>query len=407
VIPIPIGDYPNPPKPQWVTRIIIIVNVAIHVFVAMPMENEPLDRNDLKDPEKLAAIRILIARTTQEDPDRVLRDQVAVDQWLSRVSRYTLFTQMYGYKPAMPTLASLFLCMFLHGGFLHIFGNMLFLWIFGDNVEYRLGPVGYLFAYLGTGVIATLSFAFLNQDSVVPLVGASGAISGVLGFYLLWFPHNQVRVLIIFFFITIIHVRALWVLGFYLIVDNLLPFLREQRLAESGGVAHAAHIGGFLGGLAIGLAYNMIRGATPPPRPGVGPSPIPQRMRPPPAVVREDPGVVFTRSIAAGRMEDAAHAFARLAREGGSAPAADDVFKLARWLYDQEFTPDAAAVFRYYVRNYPRGEDLDRVHLGLGILLARRLSQPSAAREHLLQAIDLGDGTVAATARAELEALGG
>jgi hypothetical protein len=115
----------------------------------------------------------------------------------------------------------------------------------------------------------------------------------------------------------------------------------------------------------------------------------------------------FHAAVGMGRMEEAAHAFSRLVREGGPAPQAGDIFALARWLYENDFAADAAAVFRYYLANHPRGEDSDRVHLGLGVLLARRLGQPAAAREHLLSAIDLArDAAVAQRAREELATLG-
>jgi membrane associated rhomboid family serine protease len=96
-------------------------------------------------------------------------------------------------------LLALFASMFLHGGFAHLFGNMLFLWIYGDNVEHRLGSARYVFWYVLTGACATLFHAVFDSDSRIPLVGASGAISGVLGFYFLWFPRNQVRVWVLLF----------------------------------------------------------------------------------------------------------------------------------------------------------------------------------------------------------------
>ena len=135
----------------------------------------------------------------------------------------------------------------------------------------------------------------------------------------------------------------------------------------------------------------------------MGPS-EPRWRETPPQII--DHGGDFETAIREGRMETAAHAFARLQREGGSPPAAHAVFRLARWLYDEGFGADAAAVFRYYVKTFPNGEDLDRVHLGFGVLLARRLGKPVAAREHLLQAIELTDTpAIAETARAELENL--
>src|SRR5262249_26997435 len=140
-------------------------------------------------------------------------------------------------------------CMFLHAGFLHLFGNMLFLWIYGDNVEHRLGSVRYLCWYLGTGIAATLFHMLGAPGSQLPLVGASGAIPGILGFYFVWFPRTRVRLLWLLppFVMQVFEVPARIVLGIYLVLDNLLPYL---IVSGDAGVAHGAHIGGFLAGLA-------------------------------------------------------------------------------------------------------------------------------------------------------------
>ncbi len=134
---------------------------------------------------------------------------------------------------------------------------MLFLWIFGDNVEHRRGKLGYLLTYQGTGMAATLFFSLFAPDSRVPMLGASGAISGILGCYFWWFPANQVRVFIFLFpfFMDVVQVPARFVLGIYLLVDNLLPFL--LKVGAATGVAHGAHIGGFLAGLALAVALGQ------------------------------------------------------------------------------------------------------------------------------------------------------
>jgi membrane associated rhomboid family serine protease len=399
---LPLGDHPNPRKPQWVTRILLGINVALYIFVTLPLSSQPLTEEDWADPGYRAAFEDFTARVglSIEELDA---NPIQRANFLRQVDKYSLFVQKYGYKPGRPDLVSLLFCMFLHAGFLHVAGNMLYLWIFGDNVEYRLGPIGYLVAYLVTGVAATLSFAAFSADSTVPLVGASGAISGVLGLYLVWFPHNQVRVLIWVLFLFFVHVRAIWVLLAYLVIDNLLPFI-ATRGSAGGGVAYGAHLGGFAAGMAAAWVLNRVRGVVPAPRPAPrferrgGPWRTPEPRQ------RADIGGEFHTAVQQGRMEDAAYSFSLLVREGGTSPAAPDVFRLGYWLYENGFVPDTAAVFRYYIRTYPRGEDLDRVHLGLGILLARKLGQPTAAREHLLQAIDLteADSSIAQTAREEL-----
>lgn len=386
---LPFGDYPNPPKPQWVTRILIGLNVAVYFFVLVPLDR-PLTQSDLEDP----GVRAQILRMWEEQAGK---DTPVDPMWLRSLTKQELFVDRYGYKPGAPSVWALLTCMFLHAGFLHVAGNMLYLYIFGDNVEGRLGPVAYALAYLGTGVVATLTFAAFSSTPMVPLVGASGAISGVLGFYLVWFPHNQVRVLLFFLFILVVHVPAVVVLAVFLVLDNILPLLLKSR----DQVAHGAHIGGFVAGMACAVLYNLVRGAKPAPRPG----PYIERrsapwVRPAERRILTDPGDVFRHAVREGRFEEAAHAFSRHVQEGGTPPDAADVFRLGQWLYDHGYIPDSVAVFRYYLTSYPRGADLDRVHLGLGVLLMKRLGQPQAAREHLLQAIDLtSDPRTADTAR--------
>ena len=153
----------------------------------------------------------------------------------------------------VPNIITIFVSMFLHGGLLHIGSNMLYLWIFGDNIEDRLGHFRYLLFYLLCGVLATLAHAFSNPSSQVPAIGASGAIAGVLGAYLFLFPHARVMTLIpIFMFITIREVPALILLGLWFILQ-LFSGAGSLRpgMADAGGVAYFAHIGGFVAGLAL------------------------------------------------------------------------------------------------------------------------------------------------------------
>ena len=153
-------------------------------------------------------------------------------------------------------IVTVFTSMFLHGGLLHIGGNMLYLWIFGDNVEDTLGHLRYLVFYLLSGVGAAAAQVFMSPSSTVPMVGASGAISGVLGAYLFLFPYANVRTLVIFgFFIRIVDIPALLVLGFWIVVQVLNGFMTQSVAVggggESGGVAWFAHIGGFVAGIVL------------------------------------------------------------------------------------------------------------------------------------------------------------
>lgn len=135
--------------------------------------------------------------------------------------------------------------MFMHGGFSHIFGNMLFLWVFGDNIENRLGHVRYAIFYILCGIGAALGQIMLQTDSVIPMLGASGAISGVLGGYLLLFPRRSVKAIIFNFFTT---VPAYVALGLWIVYQIIQGYLTPPG---TGGVAYAAHIGGFVAGLVL------------------------------------------------------------------------------------------------------------------------------------------------------------
>ena len=156
--------------------------------------------------------------------------------------------------------------MFMHGGFAHLFGNMLFLWIFGDNLEDRLGRVRYLIFYLVCGVLASLAHVFttvaFGSNPYVPSLGASGAISGVLGGYVLLFPRNRVKV-ILFRFLT--DVPAYVALGLWFLFQFVSGIgLLGGGTQEGGGVAYAAHVGGFIAGLALVKVFAVGRAAAAP-----------------------------------------------------------------------------------------------------------------------------------------------
>ncbi|MEM3144019.1 MAG: rhomboid family intramembrane serine protease [Candidatus Nitrosotenuis sp.] len=158
--------------------------------------------------------------------------------------------------PEMP-MTGLLSSMFLHGGLIHLGGNMLFLWIFGDNIEYKFGRAKYLGIYLAWGVVAGLAHVLGDPYSPIPAVGASGAISGVLGAYLIMFPKAKVTTFLMMgFFWRMLHIPAKWYLPFWFLIQNILPFLIGGFGFGTGGVAYLAHIGGFLIGLATGYLYK-------------------------------------------------------------------------------------------------------------------------------------------------------
>ncbi|MFQ5869490.1 MAG: rhomboid family intramembrane serine protease [Candidatus Zixiibacteriota bacterium] len=150
-----------------------------------------------------------------------------------------------------PAPLTILTSMFLHGGWFHLIGNMLFLWIFGKNIEDQLGHLRFLIFYLICGVIASLAHIMVTPHSSIPMVGASGAIAGVLGAYLIRFPNARILTLIWFgFFIRVVRVPAIFFLGFWFILQ-LLYGLPSLALRDMGGIAFFAHIGGFIAGLLL------------------------------------------------------------------------------------------------------------------------------------------------------------
>jgi membrane associated rhomboid family serine protease len=169
------------------------------------------------------------------------------------------FISLPGQQLPCPDMSyiSLISSMFMHGGIMHLGGNMLFLWIFGDNIELKFGRAKFLGIYLAWGIGAGLAHVAIDPSSSVPAVGASGAISGVLGAYLALYPKVKIQTVMIFgFFIRMLHIQARWFLPFWLVFQNILPFLISGFGVAGGGVAFMAHIGGFAIGFATGFLYK-------------------------------------------------------------------------------------------------------------------------------------------------------
>ena len=149
---------------------------------------------------------------------------------------------------AIPAFITIFSSMFMHGGFMHLIGNMLYMWIFADNIEDNLGITKFIIFYLLCGIGAAMTQVLMDTHSQIPMIGASGAIGGVLGAYLINHPKAKVLVLIPFgFFSQLLKIKALYVLGFWFIL---------QFISSGGGVAYAAHIGGFVSGMILILFFN-------------------------------------------------------------------------------------------------------------------------------------------------------
>jgi membrane associated rhomboid family serine protease len=226
---LPIGDQNLPGRGiAWVTLGLIAINVAAFVF--LQLGNDSFTYGYSTVPREI---------TTGMDltkPERVIIDGQRVE-----------IPEEPGPSPIYLTLLT---SMFLHGGWLHLGGNMLFLFIFGDNVEHAFGRVFYLIFYLGAGIIASLAQVWAGPDSVIPSLGASGAISGVLGAYIVLFPGNQIRVLVWYFIVT---VPAIVMIGLWAALQFFSGFASIAETQQTGGVAYLAHVGGFVTGVAVGL----------------------------------------------------------------------------------------------------------------------------------------------------------
>jgi len=170
------------------------------------------------------------------------------------------FTLYWGLVPAAFSWVAVFTSMFLHGGLLHVAGNMLYLWIFGDNVEDRMGHGRFLVFYLLCGVAAALAQTITVPDSVVPMVGASGAIAGVMGAYFVLYPRSRIVTLIpIFFFFQIVEVPAIFFLGIWFLmqfVSGVGSIVSAVGGAPGGGIAFWAHIAGFVAGISGVLVFR-------------------------------------------------------------------------------------------------------------------------------------------------------
>lgn len=220
----------------FVNYIFVIINVLVFVFL------QGLGSNDNFTYSFSAVPAEIISGEDIVTDDRVLSDPISGDKFL-----------IPGLKPTpISVYITLFTSMFMHGGIAHIFGNMIFLLVFGDNIENRLGHLRYFFFYIICGILASLAHVlssyFLDQNMLIPSLGASGAISAVLGGYILLYPTRRVRV-IMFYFLT--EVPAIVALGLWFVFQLISGLGMLGGGSQQGGVAYAAHIGGFLAGLIL------------------------------------------------------------------------------------------------------------------------------------------------------------
>ena len=230
-----------------VNYVLIAINILVFVFFQQLGSNERFTYAFSTVPQEIVTGRDV------ETPDRVVSEPVTGQRVL-----------IPGLQPTpISVYVTLLTSMFMHGGFAHIFGNMLFLWIFGDNVEHRMGHVRYLIFYLVCGVLASLAHVITSvmlatnaSSLLIPSLGASGAISGVLGAYIVLHPHRRVTV-ILFRFLT--DVPAYVAIGIWFAFQLISGLGILGGGSEMGGVAYAAHIGGFIAGLLLVKIFTLGR----------------------------------------------------------------------------------------------------------------------------------------------------
>jgi membrane associated rhomboid family serine protease len=231
----------------WINYALILVNLFVFVFLQGLGSNEKFTYAYSTVPLEIVTGRDIVT------PDRIVIEPISGQP-----------VAMPGLQPTLiPVWLTLITSMFMHGGLAHIFGNMLFLWIFGDNIEDRLGHFRYLIFYLVCGVLAGLSHvfataAFANSEAslLVPSLGASGAISGVLGAYILLFPTRRVTVLLSWF---VTQVPAFIAIGLWFVFQLISGLGVLGSGSQQGGVAYAAHVGGFISGLALIKIFEIGR----------------------------------------------------------------------------------------------------------------------------------------------------
>ena len=237
---LPLKDYNPTERFPFVTVLLIAANVVVFLLIQRPYDR---GLNSAEFSYHYAAIpcELTVGRPlTVGEARRTVNfgQNEACERGPETGASRPLF-------PGKQVYLSVIYSMFLHGSWLHIGGNMLFLWVFGNNIEDRMGWFPYLIFYLAAGVVATLAHVAVQPSSTVPLIGASGAVAGVMGAYLVLFPNVQIRSLLIFFLVLIRDIPAKWLLGFW--------FVLQFFTNPAEGVAWVAHVGGFLFGALVAV----------------------------------------------------------------------------------------------------------------------------------------------------------
>ncbi len=253
---IPLKDYNPTRRFPLITVLLIAANIYVYFLVQRPSEGE---ERQLQFSLSYAAIPCELVQGEPLSQNEIVRTFGRADDSEACDTTGT-DPSPAGFPDKQVYLASLY-SMFLHGSLLHIAGNMLFLWVFGNNIEDRMGIPAYVAFYLAAGLAATAAHVLVQPNSTIPVVGASGAIAGVMGAYLVLFPNVRIRSLIILIFLVFFRdIAAKWLLGFW--------FVSQFFTNPSEGVAWVAHVGGFVFGALVAL---LLRDRL---RPAPTPSPI-------------------------------------------------------------------------------------------------------------------------------------
>lgn len=240
---LPLGDLQPTRIVPVVTYVLIALNVAI--FLVQLDRGEEFTRAFAMTPWEITHNEDLTEPRTREVRVPV-RDAFGRQRWMVQK------TVLEHYPSPIPVRWTLLTSMFLHGSWMHLLGNMLYLWIVGDNVEEVLGPFKYFVVYIACGLMGSLAQILGNPASDIPNLGASGAIAGIMGAYVVWFPRNEIRVLV-FRMITVL--PASLVIGAWILMQIWLGAGSFQREGDGGGVAYLAHVGGALTGIAVAFLF--------------------------------------------------------------------------------------------------------------------------------------------------------
>ena len=343
---------------------------------------------------------------------------------LSHIDELT--TSNYDLSPVRPQLYAFFTYAFMHAGWLHLIGNMLFLYIFGNNVNDKMGHIGYLGFYLAGAVFAGIAYVLMPQARPAPVIGASGAIAAVTGSYLVLFPRSNVRIFYFWYFFGEYEVPSFWFILFFFGQDVLLNF------AGNTGVAHVAHIGGTIFGfcvcgvllwlqllprdqfdlVAIIKQWNRRRQYRDMVSKGYNPfdyTPRDRQQAPPPPPDPRQEQIMTVRAavleaVARHDLPTAAHLYLQLKQlDPQQALPKQAQLDVANQFSAEQLFPQAAEAYETLLRVYPKFEQIEQIELMLGLIYARYLGQYDQAKQYLERALlRLHDENALRMAREEL-----